>query len=129
MPIGCKNAYENAAWFICDNIIEDIDLNQDECAAPNISIINGKIVAVSKTEDAKVHIKYSIANKGKFDDKGDPYLILKVSAYATKPDYSDSEEVTKEFDFLELANAGDLNGDGKYSAADITLLINKLSEK
>lgn len=98
-----------------------------KCAKPSITFVDGKISAVSETEEAICHISYQCdAINGDATDNVTPTIQLKVTAYATAEGYVQSEIATVTFD---LTNAGDMNGDGKLSIEDVTKLINKVLKK
>ena len=51
---------------------------------------------------------------------------FRVSVYAQKEGYLDSEEAVKVFD---LSAVGDVNGDGQITIADVTDLVNVILGK
>ena len=95
-----------------------------QCATPTISYASGKLKFTCETEG----VEY-VYHVGEPDDcvshNGEVKLnSLKVSVYARKQDYKNSDVVTAEFDVR--SPIGDVNGDGKIDAVDITCLVDIL---
>ncbi len=98
-----------------------------KCVTPTINFTACKITATSKTDGAVCHIA---ASSDSINVNGinslSPNFQIKVTAYATAEGYEQSETATATFD---LTNVGDMNGDGKFSIEDVTLLVNKILKK
>lgn len=90
------------------------------CAKPTINIIDGKIMFSCETEGVEFISELSVAAAKKYyDDCILAPLSFKVSVYAKKQNYYDSENVSIEFNLLENpTRTGDLTGDGKVDVAD-----------
>ena len=94
-----------------------------QCAKPTIAFKNGKLHCTCETAD--VEYVYSItptASSGKSKD-GTIELgtAFTVRVYATREGYLDSETATLT---INMAQVGDITGDGVISIADVTALVN-----
>jgi len=92
--------------------------SREKCALPTISVENGKVIFGCETEGVTYH--YDIVSLGSVSGDGNNVELLnsyKVTVYATKDDYIDSDSVTAE---IELAGGvkGDVNNDGVVNVAD-----------
>ena len=82
----------------------------------------------SETEGAQCVSKASFLNSDEIFIGRELQLVgkFRVSVYAQKEGYLDSEEAVKEFD---LSAVGDVNGDGQITIADVTDLVNVILGK
>lgn len=127
VPAEMVEAYKKARYWQDFGTIIGIAGSSNSCAKPTITYVDGKITAVSTTEGAKCHVSASF-NLANLDgtDSFTPTMQLIVTAFATAAGYTQSETATATFD---LANQGDLNGDGEVSVADVTVLVDKILKK
>lgn len=94
-------------------------------ATPTIAFRNGKLLFECETEG--VEFVSHFATPASADSNSSEVLlptVYTVTVYAKKEGYLNSEVVSKDIDILGLA--GDANGDGEISIADITTLINTI---
>ncbi len=98
----------------------------NRCATPTITYADGKLSFSCETEDVKYtyHVTYDYVNDGNADEV-QLTAVCKVTVYASKEGYADSEVATIEI----TVNAGgglrgDLNDDSKVNALDIQEVIN-----
>ena len=98
-----------------------------KCATPTISFADGKLTFSCETEG--VSYTYEITNDDvKRGNASEVQLavVYKVSVYATKYGYEDSDVATAEFTFggnVDTGVRGDMNGDNIVNALDIQTII------
>lgn len=98
---------------------------QEKCATPTIAFKDGKLMFECETEDVEYVSEVTVAdNKMNYSNEVSLTGIYKVSVYATKAGYENSDIVTKEIDVRGLM--GDMNDDGSLSVTDVTILIDKI---
>lgn len=107
---------------------------KNPCAAPVVTLRDGKIVFTSATPGAKFH--YTLGLKGfgveaTTDEEVEvPQLQFEVSVYATAEGYTASATTTETFDHCTLTlTPGDVNGDNEVSISDVAKLVNILLRK
>ena len=131
VPLKSLGSYFRTAPWSTFGTIEGIGGDGlDKCAKPTITIADGKITATSETQDATCYI-HCECESGKSDETNPlaPTILLKVTALATAEGFAPSDIVTATFDLMGvLANAGDMNGDGKLTIEDVTKLIKMVSK-
>ena len=94
-----------------------------KCATPTITYANDELTFSSETED--VEFVYDIKVNGSASGIGNKVKVattLIVNVYAKKEGYENSDVATKEIQ----PKFGDLSGDGKVDATDLTKLIDIL---
>ena len=99
-----------------------------QCAKPTIAYKNGKLHCSCATEGVKyVYAIYTTASSGESMD-GTIRLgtTFSVSVYATREGYLNSETTTLTID---MAQVGDVTGDGVITIADVTALVNIILRK
>ena len=115
-------------------VVEFEEIPKEKCAKPTITFADGKLSFDCETEDAQ--LVYEITNA---DVKtgtaihevklggSEKVSVFKVSVYAKKAGFLDSEVVTKEIkvSFVD----GDVNKDGKADVADHVTLSNIIMSK
>ena len=113
--------YKNAApWKDFKNIVGDY-----KCATPIITSANGKLTFSCKTEG--VEFVASVSPSGKTTYKGSSLLLAdltttyRVSVYARKEGFEDSEAATIDVDYLP--DLDDVNGDGQISISDVVGIV------
>ncbi len=96
-----------------------------KCAKPTIASANGKLTFSCETEG--VEFVATVSPSGKTTYKGSSLLLAdltttyRVSVYARKAGYEDSEAATIDIDYLP--NLDDVNGDGQISISDVVGIV------
>ena len=94
-----------------------------QCATPTIALQGLKFSFTCETDSVEFVSKVSFVNSDE-EHVGNEVLLtgrVRVSVYARKDGFRDSEEAVEEFD---LPAVGDVNGDGQITIADVTKLVN-----
>jgi hypothetical protein len=125
VPIGTVDAYKAAPTW--KDFINIESMAETKCAAPTISLENGKLKFTSTTKGAAFH--YNVTLSGSKEGTGSEVEVpvkYKVSVYATKSGLEDSDVTTTEITGVASGfnMAGDANGDGYIDAADIVFIVN-----
>jgi len=117
VPASAIELYKNAEPW---NQFKTVVAITPQCQKPVIVYKAGSLQFRCETEGVKY--VYSIASSGE-STNGTISLntTFTVSVYATREGYKNSETVTKTID---MAQVGDMNGDGLISIADVTTLVN-----
>ena len=100
-----------------------------KCATPTISYENGKLTFSCDTEGATC--QYSITDTDIKAGSGNEVQLTttyKVTVYATKDGYENSDVATKEINVSGGASGirGDVNNDGQVSMPDAMFIVNKI---
>jgi len=96
-----------------------------KCVKPTIASANGKLTFSCKTEG--VEFVATVSPSGKTTYKGSSLLLAnltttnRVSVYARKEDFVDSEAATIDVDYLP--DLDDVNGDGQISISDVVGIV------
>ncbi len=96
-----------------------------KCAKPTIASANGKLTFSCETEG--VEFVATVSPSGKTTYKGSSLLLAdltttyRVSVYARKAGYEDSEAATIDIDYLP--DLDDVNGDGQISISDVVGIV------
>lgn len=94
-----------------------------KCEKPVISYENGKLIFSCDTEDVNFVTNVECLDNKKYYDEEIPLSAkYKVSVYATKAGYENSDMTTVEIDVRGLK--GDVNGDGEVNVTDIVATVN-----
>ena len=135
VPPSSVSLYQNTAtWNSFGTIVGDVEVGDvPKCATPTIKYENGKITFSCKTDDVEYH--YEITDTD--IKKGSAATVAltttyRVSVYATKSGYDNSDVATKEINISSASGSeelGDLNNDGKTDAADVVKLVNIIMNK
>ena len=126
VPAGTVNTYKAApTWKDFFNIES---LAETKCAAPTITLENGKVKFASATKGVEFHYEVTVAGskKGTGNEVEVPAKYV-VSVYATKAGLEDSEVSTAELTGNAGGSSGlfgDANNDGVTNAADVVTLVN-----
>ncbi len=99
-----------------------------KCATPTIAFVDGKLTFSCETED--VEFTYEVTNTDVKKGNGNEVTIggtYKVSVYATKAGYDDSDVATLEFTLGAGGKVCDVNKDGAVDVADIATIISKMA--
>ena len=119
VPNGCKALYQSTN---CWNKFTEIE-EQLRCATPTIKLIGGKLHFECETEGVEYHYEFTASESGKGtgnDISITPTYAVKV--YASKPDFTDSEEAS--LDINAAGIKGDTNQDGKVTISDAVGVVN-----
>lgn len=130
VPKGKVDAYKATdGWKNFKTIVE---LNSDDipatqkCAKPEISYANGKISLSCETEGVDFVSEVTVSDPKKYyDSEFTPSLTCKISVYATKEGYENSDVETRE---IVIGNGqsspvGDINKDGNVTITDVINLL------
>jgi hypothetical protein len=124
VPAASVESYQSQSPW--SSFKEIVALKMNRCATPTITYADGKLSFSCETEDVKYtyHVTYDYVNDGNADEV-QLTAVCKVTVYASKEGYADSEVATIEI----TVNAGgglrgDLNDDSKVNALDIQEVIN-----
>ncbi len=121
VPANSVEKYKTAElWKDFGNIV-----SLPICAKPTIASANGKLTFSCETEG--VEFVVSVSPSGKTTYKGSSLLLAdmkttyRVSVYARKEGYEDSEAATIDIDYLP--DLDDVNGDGQISISDVVGIV------
>ena len=91
-----------------------------KCATPTISIVDGKITFSCETEGVEYISEVKVSDAKKYyDNEISAPKKFKVTVYATKASYDNSDTATAEFDFSsDTSLSGDVDGNGIVNVAD-----------
>ena len=96
-----------------------------KCATPTISLVNGELEFSCETEDVEYVSEVTVDDSKKYyDSKVSLTGVYKVSVYAVKSGYDNSDVATAEFTMGSSGIKGDMNEDGKVNGTDIQTVIN-----
>ena len=142
VPVGTKDIYkEKAGWKDFAFIEEGTGggsgsgegggtTEPERCATPTISFANGELTFNCETEGVEYvynittgDVKNGIGSKVKL---GGTY---KVSVYAIKQGYKNSDTATKEFILGSDGEVCDVNKDGTVDVADIATIISNMASR
>ena len=97
----------------------------EKCATPTISYVDGKLTFDCETEG--VEYVSSITPPSAFNSGSKTVSMpttYKVTVYATKDGYENSDVATKEIDVCGIR--GDVNNDGTVNMPDAMFIVNKI---
>ncbi len=98
-----------------------------KCATPTITYAEGKLKFTSETEGVTFVSTVTVGeNISSFEDEVPLTPVYRVSVYAKKEGYEDSEIATKDVDFRALR--GDVNDDGEITISDAVGIVNIILE-
>ena len=137
VPAASLNSYMNTdPWkkFQSKVAISNGEIPETpKCAKPEISFVNGKVSFSCATEGVEYISEVTLADTHKYYDSE---ILLsqkyKVSVYATKTNYINSDVTTREIIITGNGKAivvGDVDGDGKVNVADHVKLSDIIMEK
>lgn len=94
-----------------------------KCATPTITYTEGKLKFTSETEGVMFVSTVTVGEDiTSYEDEVPLTPIYRVSVYAKKDGYEDSEVATKDIDFRALR--GDVNDDGEITISDAVRIVN-----
>ena len=102
-----------------------------KCATPIISLVDGKITFSCETEGVEYISNVSVSDaKDYYDNEISVPKKFKVTVYATKASYDNSDTATAEFDFSsDTSLSGDVDGNGIVNVADHVKLSDIIMKK
>ena len=132
LHVPAESAEAYAALEPWKNFKEIVGLNGEEipetpeipatpkCATPTISLVDGKITFSCETEGVEYISNISVSDaRDYYDNEISAPKKFKVTVYATKASYDNSDTATAEFDFSgDTSLSGDVDGNGKVNVAD-----------
>lgn len=124
IPLGSVDAYnEVEPWKNFKKVVAIGETEIPEtpkCATPTIDLVEGEIQFSCETEGTEFFSEVTVSEAKAYNgNKISAPKKFKVTVYATKSGFENSEKVTKEFDFSSGNSLfGDLNRDGKVNVAD-----------
>ena len=116
---------------------EIVGLNGEEipatpkCATPTISLVDGKITFSCETEGVEYISEVTVTDVKKYyDNEISAPKKFKVTVYAAKASYDNSDTATAEFDFSgDTSLSGDVDGNGIVNVADHVKLSSIIMEQ
>ena len=125
IPASSVSIYKTTVpWSSFKSVIEVLE----KCATPTISYKDGELTFDCETEGVKyVSTITAPESTGSDGKKIDLSKSFKVSVYAEKYGYQDSDIATQNVDVRGLK--GDVNGDGEVTAQDASLILQKAAGK
>ena len=125
VPESAINAYKTTApWsgFGTFVTLSGEETETKKCAKTTISVVDGEIVFGCETEGVSYVSEVTSTDVQKFyDDKLKLTYKYKVTVYATKDGYENSETATAEI--TAMGKFGDMNHDNKITVADAVVII------
>ena len=102
------------------------------CATPTISYADGKVTFTCETEGVEYVAKVTCTTSGEGDYEASSIPLTttyKVTVYATKDGYENSDEATLEINVSGGASGlrGDVNEDGEVNVGDMVVISNIMS--
>jgi hypothetical protein len=125
VPYGSTAAYEAANYWKEFKEIIEMD---PSCATPTISYKNGELIFDCETEGVKYVSTITAPESTEADGKKiDLSKSFRVSVYATKEGYTDSDIATQDINIRGIK--GDVDGDGVVDVNDVQTTINIILKK
>ena len=128
VPAESVSAYkEKEPWSSFKEIValDGETPEEKKCATPTIALVDGKIKFACETEGAEFVSEVTfVDNKKNYTDEVSITGNYKVSVYATKTGYDNSDVATAEFSLSGGGTKGDVNGDGVVDIADAVKIVN-----
>lgn len=132
VPQSSLSLYQQrATWNSFGTIVGDGEAEDvPKCATPTIKYENGNISFSCETDGVEYH--YEVTDT--YIKIGSAATIAlkstyRVTVYATKAGYSNSDVATMDINIAGGGIEGDVNGDGKVNAADVVRLTNIILER
>ena len=126
VPYGSTAAYEAANYW--KEFKEIIEMPVLRCVTPTISYKNGELTFDCETEGVKYVSTITAPESTEADGKKiDLSKSFRVSVYATKEGYTDSDIAKQDIDIRGIK--GDVDGDGVVDVNDVQTTINIILKK
>ncbi len=130
-PAPTKEGYTFSGWSWIpkkmpaeDVIITGTFTTISKCATPTISLKDGEIVLSCETEGVEYVPQVTPLSEPKcVDGKVQLAKVYRITIYATKEGYDDSDSATMDID-MSIGKKGDVNGDGKVTITDAVNVVN-----
>ena len=139
VPTASIDAYKSAApwsgfktFMGLDGTLPDNPTEETKkCATPTISLVDGELQFSCETEGVEYVSEVTVGDAKKYyDSKVSLTGVYKVSVYATKTGYDNSDVATAEFTMSSGSGIkGDVNGDGKVDVSDVVGTANIILQK
>ena len=101
-----------------------------KCATPTIAFVDGKLRFSCETEGVEYVSEVTVGDaKKNYSSEVSLTGIYKVSVYATKAGYENSDVATLEFTLGPGSEVCDVNKDGQVDVADIATIISRMAGK
>ena len=111
-------------------VVNEYNIIQQKCATPTIKIIDERTIKLDcETKDVKFNSQVTPLND--ISISNDVIQLpnqYRISVYASKNGYEDSDVVTMDFN-MYVGNKGDMNGDGQVNISDAVYLVNQILGK
>lgn len=117
-------------WSAFGRIVALTGVEGKKCATPTIAFVNGELTFSCETEG--VEYAYEVTNADVKKGNASKVVLTgmyRVSVYATKEGYEDSDVATLEFTLGSNGEVCDVNGDGFVNVADIVTIISEMSAR
>ena len=130
-----KDGYIFAEWSGLPETMpaQDVTVNATyvqslgKCTTPTIALKDGEFKFESEDEGVEFEWSFNIVGNSGNGSKASAPTNFVVSVYATKDHYEDSDTATMEMDMR--STIGDVSGDNKVDATDLTKLIEILLKR
>ena len=129
VPAVSIDKYKSSSYWITFQNIVALDENATlKCSTPTISFDNGKLSISCEMEGVEFVSSVSFADESMHHSSEIPFATTyRISVYAKKDGYDDSDIVTCDVDFSKMI--GDVNGDGEITIADAVEIVNTILGK
>ena len=131
MPVNSIEAYEAVAPWNTFMEIKPLTGGGQEvqkCAKPTIAFKDGKLKFSCQTQGVEFVSEVTTDDTGKhYTNEVEMGGNYKVTVYATKEGYENSDVATMEFTLSNNGDPYDANGDGVVNIADVAAILNKMA--
>ena len=130
VPVASVNLYKEVEPWKSFKAIVGVEEGVKKCATPAITLVDGRLKFSCETEG--VEYAYEITNsdvKKGYTDEVALTGTYKVSVYAMKEGYDNSDVATMEFSYGSNGEVCDVNRDGTVDVADIATIIDRMAGK
>ena len=135
VPKGTTEKYMTTEGWKNFLFVEEADGGNEEeqpekCATPTIAIVDGELTFSCETEGVEYAYEITTADVKKgFSDKVKLSGTYKVTVYATKTGWENSDVATLEFTIGAGGDVCDVNKDGAVDVADIATIISEMAAR
>ncbi len=129
------NGFDTSIWDFTEGCYPTLQFlkafpETPKCATPTISYDNGKLQFSCETEGVEYVAKVTCTatGEGEYGASSIPLTTTyKVTVYATKKGYENSDVATKDIDVSGTSSIrGDVNNDGQVGMPDAMFIVNKI---